>query len=223
MKIDVYTTKGKKKGTATVSDSVFGADKNDALVHQVVVSMQANKRTPIAHTKDRSEVRGGGRKPWKQKGLGRARHGSSRSPIWRGGGVTFGPTNEKNYTKKINAKMRAKALYAALSEKFRQGHVLFVDALDFETPKTAQAKVVIDALAQISGFETLHAKHNAAIIFTLERDTAVLKSFANFGNFTVKEVRNANPVDVVNHKNIIIVAPEAASAVLESRTNKSEK
>ena len=219
MKIDIYTTKGKKKGTATVSEVVFGAKSNDSLVHQAVVSMQSNKRIAIAHTKDRGDVRGGGKKPWKQKGTGRARVGSSRSPIWRGGGVTFGPSNERNFNKKINSKMKARALYAALSDKFRAGQVLFIDTLDIDAPKTASAKVIVNTLSQIKGFETLQAKYNAAIIFTTDKNDAVIKSFSNFSNVDVKEVRNANPVDVLTHKNVIIVDAEAASAVLESRIN----
>ncbi len=221
MKVDIYTTKGKKLTTkATVSDVVFDAKKNDTLVHQVVVSMMSNARSTIAHTKDRSAVRGGGKKPWKQKGTGRARVGSSRSPIWRGGGVTFGPTNEKNFNKKVNSKMRAKALYAALSEKMRAGQVLFIDKLDIEAPKTAAAKVIIDTLSGIKGYESLSAKHNAAIIYTTKKSTPIIKSFANFSNIDVKEVRNANPVDILTHKNVIIIDAEATSAILESRVNK---
>ena len=217
MKVDIYTTKGKKSGGADVSDAVFNANKNDSLVHQVVVSMQSNKRNTIAHTKDRSDVRGGGKKPWKQKGTGRARVGSSRSPIWRGGGVTFGPTNERNFNKKINSKMRAHALYVTLSEKVRASQVLFIDKLDIETPKTAAAKVIVEALSGVKGFESLSAKHNAAMVYVIEKNDAVSKSFANFSNIDVKEVRNANPVDILTHKNVIIVDAEAASAVLESR------
>ncbi len=220
MKVDIYTTKGKKGSTADVSDVVFDAKSNDALVHQTVVSMQSNARSTIAHTKDRSDVRGGGKKPWKQKGTGRARVGSSRSPIWRGGGVTFGPTNERNFTKKINSKMRARALYATLSDKMRAGQVLFVDKFDIDAPKTATAKVAMDALSGVKGFEKLNAKHNAAIIFVTEKNDNITKSFSNLGNITLKEVRNANPVDILTHKNVIIVNPEAASAVLESRITK---
>ena len=224
MKIDIYTTKGKKDGTATVSDVVFDAKSNESLVHQVVVSMMSNKRNPIAHTKDRSDVRGGGKKPWKQKGTGRARVGSSRSPIWRGGGVTFGPSNEKNFSKKVNSKMKAKALYAALSDKLRANQVLFIDTLGIDAPKTAAAKVVMDTLSEMKGYESLGAKHNAAIIFTTDKNDAIIKSFSNFSNIDIKEVRNANPVDVLTHKNVIIVDAEAASAVLESRitNNKPE-
>src|SRR3990167_4153940 len=133
---EVYNKENKKVGEVTLSDSVFGKKWNESLVHQVLVSQLANKREPLAHTKGRGEVRGGGRKPWRQKGTGRARHGSTRSPIWAGGGVTFGPTKHKNYSKKINKKMRRGAIFSALSRKFKDGELKFIDALELEVPKT---------------------------------------------------------------------------------------
>lgn len=140
MESKVYNQKGEEVGKITLPEQVFDLPWNADLVHQVVVGMQANARTPVAHTKDRSEVRGGGRKPWQQKGTGRARHGSRRSPIWKGGGVTFGPRNEKIYSKTINKKMRAKALFTALSQKLKDNEVLFVDTLSFTEPKAVEAK-----------------------------------------------------------------------------------
>jgi large subunit ribosomal protein L4 len=127
MKTDIYTIEGKKAGTMELPESVFGVRWNDALMHQVVTSMQDNARTPVAHTKGRADVRGGGIRPWQQKGTGRARHSSIRSPIWRGGGITHGPIKDKNFSREIPKKMRAKALYMALSKKLKDGEVIFID------------------------------------------------------------------------------------------------
>jgi large subunit ribosomal protein L4 len=113
-----------------------------------VHAITANARAGTADTKGRDEVRGGGKKPWKQKGTGRARHGSSRSPIWKGGGVTHGPLAEKNYKQKVNKKMAGKALAVALSAKLRDGELLFVEALGFgKTPKTKDAAEIVQAFA----------------------------------------------------------------------------
>src|SRR6185295_18159161 len=106
------------------------------LVHQVTTAMQANLRQNRAHTKDRSEVSGGGKKPWNQKGTGQARHGSSRSPIWRHGGITFGPRSTRDYSEKINRKMRIGALLSVLSQKAKDGEIVFIDKFTFSTPKT---------------------------------------------------------------------------------------
>ena len=128
MESKIYSKAGKEVGTITLPANIFGLTWNDALMHQVVTTMQANARNIIAHTKSRGDVRGGGRKPWQQKGTGRARHGSIRSPIWRGGGVTHGPRNDKVYAREIPKKMRAKALFIALSRKFKDGELLFVNS-----------------------------------------------------------------------------------------------
>ena len=222
MKIDIYTQKGKKKGTANIADAVFDVALNNTLIHQVVTAMRANARTLIAHTKDRSEVRGGGRKPWKQKGLGRARHGSSRSPIWIGGGVTFGPRNDRVFTQKINKKMRAKALFSVLSQKHKDGELLFLDSLSFDTIKTASAKEVVDALASIKGYEKISTKKkNTLLIAVPEKDLKIQKSFNNFGNVKIAEVRNINPVDTLNYTFVVIVNPEDSSKILESRLSVS--
>ena len=222
MKADIYTQEGKKGGSIDLPTTVFDAKWNADLVHQVVVGMQANARTPVAHTKDRSEVAGGGKKPWKQKGLGRARHGSSRSPIWKGGGVTFGPRNDKVFAKKINKKMRAQALYSVLSKKHKDGEVLFVDALAFSAPKAADAKKTLAALAGVKGFEALASKkHNAAFVALAEKDVNTQKSFSNFGNVKVGVTAGLNPVDALKYKHIVIVQPEESIKALEARTAKN--
>ena len=152
METKIYNQKGKEAGKITLPEEVFGLPWNADLVHQVVTSMLANARTPVAHTKTRGEIRGGGKKPWKQKGTGRARHGSTRSPIWVGGGVTHGPRNDKIYARKINRKMKAKALYTILSKKAKDGEILFVDALSFSAPKTVEAKEILKNLSGCAVF-----------------------------------------------------------------------
>ncbi|KKT21953.1 MAG: 50S ribosomal protein L4, partial [Candidatus Nomurabacteria bacterium GW2011_GWF2_43_8] len=135
----IYNQKGAETGTISLPDRVFAAKWRSDLVHQVVESMRSNKRAGTADTKDRGEVRGGGSKPWKQKGTGRARHGSSRSPIWVGGGVTHGPLAEKNYKRKISKKMRAQALFSVLSKKLKDGEIIFIDSLSLSGIKTKNA------------------------------------------------------------------------------------
>ena len=126
MKINLYNQKGEKVGKTDLPDEIFNVEINSDLLHQVIVSQMANKRQSSAHTKDRGDVSGGGKKPWRQKGTGRARHGSRRSPIWVGGGVTFGPKSEKNYKKTIPQKMKRKALFMALSSKVNDDELILL-------------------------------------------------------------------------------------------------
>lgn len=204
----VYNTEGKAVGKISLPESVFGLKFNHDLVHQVVTSMMSSRRAGTAHTKFRGEVRGGGKKPWRQKGTGRARHGSRRSPIWRGGGVTHGPRAEKNYERKVNNNMRRKALRMALSAKLRDGEILFVDDLKIKEIKTKEAKVIFNKLAGIKGFEKISGKKKNAVMLALPgKDVKVEKSFRNFGNISVVESRNLNPVDILNYKYLAIVNP----------------
>lgn len=214
----VYTADGKKSGSLTLSETVFGVQWNADLVHQVVTAMQANARQPIAHTKDRSEVRGGGKKPWAQKGTGRARHGSSRSPIWRHGGVTHGPRNEKDYSQKINKKQRVKALFTVLSKKFHDGEVLFISDVSMKGPKTKDARAMLTQFGTISGFEKLATRRNNALYMILPKaDANVKKSFQNMGNVMVGSVSTLNPVDVLSYKYLILAAPEESVKVIEAK------
>jgi large subunit ribosomal protein L4 len=215
----IYNVSGKEVGTANLSEGLFGAAWNNNLVYQVATSMQSNARAGLglAHTKDRGEVRGGGKKPWKQKGTGRARHGSSRSPLWTGGGVTHGPRNDKNYEKQIPRKMRIAALRSVLSRKLADGEVLFIDKIAFDAPKTATAKDILIALSGISGFERLTKKNNAALIALSTNDVNTKKSFSNFGNIEVEEARNMNVVDVLSKAYLIIENPDVTLATLEAK------
>jgi len=214
----VYNQKGKEAGDITLPESIFGLKWNADLVHQVVVSMQSTARENVAHTKDRGEVRGGGKKPWNQKGTGRARHGSSRSPIWVGGGVAHGPRNDKNYDRKVNRKMKTKAIFTILSKKFKEGEVLFIDSLKLGTPKTKDAKEILMSLGNIKGFEKIATKRKNAAYFGISaKDSATEKSFKNIGSIKVDEFRNVNPVDLMNSKFIVISEPEKAFAFLQSK------
>lgn len=144
MKTPLYNIKAENIGDVEIPDAIFNRPWNPDLVHQAVVMYAANARQMVAHTKTRGEVRGGGKKPWRQKGTGQARHGSRRSPIWVGGGVTFGPRNDKNYSKKMSKKMKRAALSSALSEYIRRGNLKVVEGLSVSEPKTKEALKIIN-------------------------------------------------------------------------------
>ncbi len=220
METKIYNAQGKEISTLALPENIFGVPWNAALMHQVVTSMMDNARTPVAHVKDRGAVRGGGKKPWKQKGTGRARHGSIRSPIWRGGGVTHGPSKDKDYSREIPKSMRLKALAVALSKKYKDGQVLFVDSFAIETPKTATASKLLGTLAKIAGFEKLTYSKNAALVALSDPQSSTLKSFSNIGSVETRSVRELNPVAVLKYRYLIIENPEAALAIVTSRMEK---
>lgn len=218
MNAKVFSREGKETGDLTLPEGVFGVKWNPDLVHEVVVGMQANARQGTAHTKDRSEVRGGGRKPWRQKGTGRARHGSRRSPIWTGGGVTFGPRTEKDFSVKINKRVRAKALASVLSKKFADQEVLFVESLNFDEPKTKDAKAIVAALAEGAQHTSLATKRkNAALVVLADRNLATEKSFRNFGNIEVAQAKDVNPVDLLTYKYVVVADAASSVEILEQR------
>jgi large subunit ribosomal protein L4 len=220
----IFSMAGKKVGAVALPESIFGQPWRSDLVHQVTTAMQANLRQNRAHTKDRSEVSGGGKKPWKQKGTGQARHGSSRSPLWRHGGVALGPRKERDYSEKINRKMRIGALLSALSKKARDGEVILVDTFAFAAPKTAIAKAALLALAKGAGAEGLATKKKNAALFALAAyDANAIRSFHNLGNVMTEELRNLNPVSVLAHKYLVIESPEKAFAALIARSKTSAK
>lgn len=214
----IFSMEGKNIGSIALPESIFGAPWRSDLVHQVTTAMQANARQNRAHTKDRAEVAGGGRKPWKQKGTGQARHGSIRSPLWRHGGVTFGPRSERNYSEKINRKMRIGALISVLSRKAKDGEIILVDEFTFAAPSTALAKKILAALAKGADAAPLATKKkNAALLALASYSAPTIKSFHNFGNIMTEELRNLNPVDVLTHKYLVIEKPDTAFNVLLAR------
>lgn len=218
MEAKVYNQNGKDAGTISLPEKVFGLKWNADLVHQVVEGMRSNKRAGTADTKGRGEVAGGGKKPWKQKGTGRARHGSIRSPLWKGGGTTHGPLAEKDYSKKINKKMRAKALFTVLSEKYRNGQVLFVDSISMKAIKTKDAKAIVSSWSSVPGFEKITSRKKNAIRIALSgKNNEVEKSFANLPTVTMEYVQNLNPLDVLSNTYLIITEPKASIEFLENR------
>lgn len=160
-------------GSVDLNDTIFNVAVNESLVHEAVVAQKANARIVLAHTKDRSEVRGGGKKPWRQKGTGRARHGSRRSPIWIGGGITFGPTTKRRFGVKMNRKARRKALFMTLSDKVTQNAFLVVDDLTIEG-RTKEIKGLLGALPRtgrrtllVTGAENMNVRRGAKnLLFT---------------------------------------------------------
>jgi len=164
VKATVYNTAGQEVGNVTLEPRVFGVTVKPALVAQAVRTQLANRRVAVAHTKTRSEVRGGGKKPWRQKGTGRARHGSIRSPLWKGGGVTFGPRPDRNYSLKMNKKARRQALLMALSDKAQHKKLVVLDTLELPAIKTKNFLHSIAKLPLKKTFLTIVPKSNQTII-----------------------------------------------------------
>lgn len=218
MEVNVYTTEGKKSRSINLPENIFGVAYNADLISQVLVSQASNRRAGTAHTKDRSEVAGGGKKPWQQKGTGRSRHGSSRSPLWRHGGVTFGPRNDKNYKKVIPRSMKNAALFSLLSAKFAQGKILFVDNLQEETGKTKQAEMIMKNLSVVDGFKTITYKKVGNVYMTTTKgDVTTKRAFRNLPYVTLHNMDDLNPLDIANTRYVIITNPEKTFEYLNSK------
>jgi len=186
MEIKVYNQSGKSSGTTDVSDALFAAGMNADLVWQVATSQMSNKRQILAHTKTRSEVRGGGKKPWQQKGTGRARHGSIRSPIWIGGGVAHGPTKDVNFKKTVTKNAARGALASVLSSRVTDGHLMAVDTLDIASGKTRDGVVLLATLTK--GFKGYKPSGRVLMVLTGTKDDAkTLRALSNIQ--TVQAVR----------------------------------
>ena len=217
MEAKIYNQKGVAAGKIELPAKVFAAKWRSDLVHQVVLGMRSNKRAGTADTKGRGEVSGGGKKPWKQKGTGRARHGSSRSPIWVGGGVTHGPLAEKNYKRKISKTMRAQALFSVLSKKFKDGEIIFVDSLAQPSIKTKAAVDVMKNLSKASGLNLATSKKPRVLTALFERSEKTEKSYRNIPSLEIVFLKNLNPMDILNYKYLLIENPEESVKFLEAR------
>lgn len=193
-KVKVYNLEGKEMEDLKLDDSVFGVPANNDLVHQVYVSLSANRRQILADTKTRGERAGSGIKPWRQKGTGRARVGSVRSPIWRKGGVIFGPTSERNFKKKINKKMNAKAIAITLSGKVRDNQLLVVDSFVLKERKT---KKIAEALKNLK-------LKGSVLIGLSQKETETSLACRNMPNVMSISSRQLNVLEILNNKNLII-------------------
>jgi large subunit ribosomal protein L4 len=195
MQAPIYNLDGEKVGKAELPSGIFGLKFNPDLVWQVVVSQMANKRKTIAHTKTRAEVSGGGRKPWPQKGLGRARHGSIRSPLWRHGGIVFGPRKERVFKKKIPKKMKRKALFMVLSQKLKDGEIILVKELKIEKPKT---KIFFNILKK------LPLKKLSALIALPKVDRNLVLASRNIPKVKTILAKDLNCLDLLSFKYLIL-------------------
>ena len=195
MKVPVYNQEGKEVGEALLPKEIFDVKLNSDLVHQVAVAQSANRRIVTAHTKNRGEVSGGGRKPWRQKGTGRARHGSIRSPIWKGGGVVFGPRKDRDYSQKINKKMRRKALFMVLTSKVKEGNLVVIEDLNIETPKT---KLIAETL------NNLPVKGNSCLIAVPGKNENLLKASRNIEKTRMMAASDLNVLDLLTFKFLLM-------------------
>jgi large subunit ribosomal protein L4 len=194
MKLDVYKIDGTQESSVELSEDVFGIEPNDHVIYLAVKAYLANQRQGTHKTKERSEVRGGGKKPWKQKGRGTARSGTSRSPIWIGGGTIFGP-KPRNYRQKLNKKVKSLARKSALSYKASAEQIMIVEDFNFDTPQTKEFVKMLDAL-KISGKKTL--------LLTGEHQENVYKSGRNVEKVKVLEAVNASTYDLLNNQVLVL-------------------
>ena len=224
IKIKLYNQKAEEVGEERLDEAIFGVKVNPVLVHQAVIAQKANSRSVLAHTKDRSQVRGGGRKPWRQKGTGRARAGSTRSPIWIGGGVTFGPIKARNFSQKINKKMKQKALLMALSDRVKHEKMVLVDKIKIDKIKTKKMAGILkgfydkvikeDAIAKKKDNKNFkkdksqnQGKQSVSypkILLVLgEKDEKVIKSVRNLKKIGVIGAENLNVVDILKYEYLL--------------------
>jgi len=237
IKVKLYNKKAEEVGDVNLSDKVFGVKLNETLVHQAAVTQMANMRQVLAHTKTRGEVRGGGRKPWRQKGTGRARAGSSRSPIWIGGGVTFGPTKDRNFHRNINKKMSQKAILMVLSDKAQNNNLIAIEDLLVDEYKTKPINEILKNLSGRSDRAAVKPEEKKAGAAKTKKAGAVAKrgkrsflivnekkeeklkySTRNLSGVKLINLDNINIVDLLAYRDLVLT--KAAIKKLEEKYSK---
>lgn len=203
MKVNLYNQGGEVVGEVQLSESIFGLVVKDDVVQQAVSAQLANSRQRLAHTKDRSEVSGGGRKPWRQKGTGRARHGSIRSPLWRGGGVTFGPNKNRNFARKINKKTKRKAIFMVLSGKVHDRQIIVLDALNLEEAKTKALAAVLKTLA--GKLMDKNPKKQSRVLLVVAGEAAkIRRAVKNIEFAKALSAQSLNVIDLLSYPYILL-------------------
>jgi len=195
LKAKVYNMSGEVVGEESLDPALFEIEVKVGLIHQAVIAQLANRRQVVAHTKNRGEVSGGGKKPWKQKGTGRARQGSIRSPLWVGGGVVFGPRNDRNFTQKINKKMKRKALLMCLSDRAKEEKIVLIDKLELDNFKTKKFLEIVSKLPN---------KDKKTLLVLADNNKKVVKSAANLSYIKTVEARGLNVADVLQYDYLMI-------------------
>ncbi len=200
METILYNQEGKTVGKYDLPESIFNVKANTDVVHEALKAQLSNARSVIANTKNRAQVRGGGRKPWRQKGTGRARHGSIRSPLWRGGGVSFGPTNERNFSVKINKKKKQKALFMVLSSKVREARFALLDDIVLDGIKTKTIFGIFNTLSQ-TVFGNTYLKKTLLIV--PKSDKTIELSSRNIPNVKVISADSLNVGDILAYRYVL--------------------
>jgi large subunit ribosomal protein L4 len=213
LELAVFNQEGKEVAKINLPEKIFGLKLNPSLVKQAYEAQMSQARIPYAHSKDRSEVRGGGKKPWRQKGTGRSRHGSIRSPIWRGGGATFGPRKDTVYAKNINKKMRRSALLMVLSGKVRDNEIVVLDDLKLEQPKT---KLMADVVKNLNDVKNDLGK--GALVVMAQKNENIIRATRNIPKFMTIGAQNLNVVDLLNHRYVLM--PKSAIEIIEKTFTK---
>lgn len=195
IKVKLYDFSGKELGEEKLDSKLFGVEIDPNLVYEMVIAQQKNSRQVLAHAKGRSEVRGGGKKPWRQKGTGRARHGSIRSPLWIGGGVTFGPSRDRNFSVRINKKAKQKALAMVLSDKVANGKLVLLESYNLPEAKTK---------ALVSAFSKLPNKSKATLVVTKNAQDNIVRAAKNLPKVDTINFGSLNLVDLMSSEYLLI-------------------
>lgn len=193
----LYNQTGEVVGQVELDQKIFGLKLNPGLIEQAIMTQRANSRQVLAHTQTKADVRGGGRKPWKQKGTGRARHGSIRSPQWKGGGVIFGPRKNRNFSIKMNASARRKALLMALTDKAQSDRLVIVNEVKLDQPKTKLFASVLKKLPQ---------QKNSLVVMPSD-NTSLIKVGRNIPGLQFIRANSLNVYDIVRHQQLIVLQP----------------